>query len=59
MEIPHLLNLIDHGFALEEAAITESLVGAFRCSVPIGQLIEEIGLAIAIHRRWAGKSRRG
>ena len=52
MEIPYLLDLLDQGFDVEEAAITESMLSEFKGSVPVHQLIEEIGLAIAIHRRW-------
>lgn len=57
LEIAQLVELLAQGFDVEEAAITESMVGDLRGSVPVGQLVEEIGLAIAIHRRRGGKSK--
>jgi len=39
-----------------ETAIAERLLREFTGTVPDGQLIEEIGLAIAIHRQLVGQT---
>ena len=57
MDVAAVIAALDTHFDPDEAAIAERMLREYGGSIPDVQLVEEIGLAIAIHRR--SKQRRG
>jgi hypothetical protein len=55
MDVDAVIAALDTRFDQDEAAIAERMLREYVGTMPDQQLIEEIGLAIAVHRR----SRRG
>ena len=51
MDVGAVIAALGSRFTPDEAAIAERLLREFSGSIPDNQLMEEIGLAIAIHRR--------
>lgn len=43
--------LVENGLRDDESVIAADMINRLRGSIPDRQLVEEIGLAIAIHRR--------
>jgi hypothetical protein len=43
--------LVETGLRADESVIAADMINRLRGSIPDRQLIEEVGLAIAIHRR--------
>ena len=57
MDVAAVIAALDTHFDPAQAAIAERMLREHGGSIPDVQLVEEIGLAIAIHRR--SKQRRG
>jgi len=53
MDIEAVIAALGGRFDADEAAETERVLREYGATIPHWQLIEEIGLAIAIHRRRA------
>lgn len=53
-EVDAVIAALDTRFSHDEAAIAERMLREYASTMPDAQLIEEIGLAIAIHRRTHG-----
>jgi hypothetical protein len=51
MDVAHVIAALGIRFDADEAAIAERLLREYGDTIPDGQLVEEIGFAIAIHRR--------
>ncbi len=51
MDIGAIVAALDTRFDPAEAAIAERLLREYGGTIPDAQLVEEIGLALAIHRR--------
>jgi hypothetical protein len=51
MNIDEVIAMLGTRFDPDEAAIAESMLRELHGTIRDGQLLEEIGLAIAIHRR--------
>ncbi len=51
MDIEGVVAQLGTTFSPDEAAIVETMLRTLHGTIPDRQLIEEIGLAIAIHRR--------
>ena len=51
MDIEGVVAQLGATFSPDEAAIAETMLRTLHGTIPDRQLIEEIGLAIAIHRR--------
>jgi len=51
MDVAAVIAALDTRFDADEAAIAERMLREYVGTVPDAQLIEEIGLAIAMHRR--------
>jgi hypothetical protein len=51
MDIEAVVAKLGTTFSPDEAAIAETMLRTLHGTIPDRQLIEEIGLAIAIHRR--------
>ena len=60
MDVDAVIAALGERFDLDEAASAERMLREYAGTMPDQQLIEEIGLAIAIHRRGCrGSVRRG
>jgi hypothetical protein len=57
MDIELVIAQLGSRFDADETVIAERLLREFAGTIPDGQLIEEIGLAIAIYRRQRGTIR--
>ena len=57
MNIGAVIAALDTRFDPAEAAIAERLLREYAGSIPDKQLVEEIGLALTIHRRWVSSVR--
>jgi hypothetical protein len=57
MDVELVIAELGTRFDADEAAVAERMLREYAGTIPDKQLIEEIGLALAIHRR--GKRRRG
>ena len=51
MDIEAVIERLGEVFDAEEIAIAERLLRGYAGTIPDPQIIEEIGLAVAIHRR--------
>jgi hypothetical protein len=51
MDVAAVIAALDTRFDADEAAIAERMLREYVGTMPDQQLIEEIGLAIAVHRR--------
>ena len=51
MDVDAVIAALDTRFDADEAAIAERMLREYDGTMPDQQLIEEIGLAIAVHRR--------
>ena len=54
MDIEGVIAALDTRFDPAEAAIAERMLREHAGTIPDAQLVEEIGLAIAVHRRRRG-----
>lgn len=52
MVIEAVIARLNEVFDADEAAIAEDMLRRFGGTIPDAQLVEEIGLAVAVHRRW-------
>lgn len=51
MDIEAVIAALGTRFDADESAVIEQMLGEYGGTVPDKQLIEEIGLALAVHRR--------
>ena len=51
MDVERVIESLGTRFDAEESALAEQMLREYAGTIPDAQLIEEIGLAIAIHRR--------
>jgi hypothetical protein len=57
MDIEAVIAALDGHYTPAEAAIIERVLKEYGGTIPDKQLIEEIGLALAVHRRGRGLGR--
>jgi len=54
MDIEAVIAALESHYSAERAAIVERMIREYHGTIPDKQLIEEIGLALAIHQRGRG-----
>jgi hypothetical protein len=54
VDIEQIVEALDTRFDPAEAAIAERMLREYGGTIPDAQLLDEIGLAIAVHRRGRG-----
>ena len=57
IDIEPVIGALDGHYSPERAAIVERMLREYAGAIPDRQLIEEIGLALAVHRRGRGLRR--
>ncbi|MGV0991108.1 MAG: hypothetical protein ACOYB7_02535 [Mycobacterium sp.] len=57
MDIDQIVAALDKGMTVDEVSIIERMVGEYGRTIPYPQLLEEIALAVAIHRRQQSSGR--